>query len=183
MDIALQLLELAKKSGAQAAEVYQSTATAHPVFFETNRLKQLETSQSEGLALRVWRNGCPGLAVAYGLVEPELLVAQSLALCALNEPETPELTPGSTRVYPTLGRGMEVEKLIEMGKQAIEIVRSSFPEVSCTGQWDSEVETVRLVNSLGLDYQYADTTLSGFIDAEWVRGDDFLSVGETYPAR
>jgi len=48
-----QLLELALKSGAEAAEVYQSRSLSRPVFFEANRLKQLETSQSEGAALRL----------------------------------------------------------------------------------------------------------------------------------
>ena len=56
-----QLLELAMKSGAEAAEVYESRSLSRPVFFEANRLKQLETSQSEGTALRLWYNGRPGL--------------------------------------------------------------------------------------------------------------------------
>ena len=46
--LAEQLLELALKSCAEAAEVYQSRSLSRPVFFEANRLKQLETSQSEG---------------------------------------------------------------------------------------------------------------------------------------
>jgi len=68
-DMAEQLLELAAKSGAEAAEVYQSRSLSRPVFFEANRLKQLESAQSEGIALRLWRKGRPGLAVAYGAVE------------------------------------------------------------------------------------------------------------------
>ncbi|WP_422630658.1 hypothetical protein [Planktothrix agardhii] len=43
-----QLLELAAASGAEAAEVFQSQSLSKPIFFEANRLKQLETSQSEG---------------------------------------------------------------------------------------------------------------------------------------
>ena len=49
-----QLLELSIKLGAEAAEVYESKSLSRPVFFEANRLKQLETSQSEGTALRLW---------------------------------------------------------------------------------------------------------------------------------
>jgi PmbA protein len=75
-----QLLELAAQSGAQHAEVYQSRSLSRPVFFEANRLKQLESSQSEGLALRLWRDGRPGLAVAYGPVEPQDLVDRAIAM-------------------------------------------------------------------------------------------------------
>ena len=53
-DLADQLLELAAKSGAEAAEVLQSRSLAYPVFFEANRLKQLESAQAEGTALRLW---------------------------------------------------------------------------------------------------------------------------------
>jgi PmbA protein len=50
-----QLLTLARQAGAEAAEVYYSRSLSHPVFFEANRLKQLESSESDGTALRFWR--------------------------------------------------------------------------------------------------------------------------------
>ena len=40
-----QLLDLAKQTGAEAAEVFQSSSSARPVYFEANRLKQLESNQ------------------------------------------------------------------------------------------------------------------------------------------
>ena len=77
-----QLLELALKSGAEAAEVYASNSISRPVFFEANRLKQLESVDSEGVGLRVWQGGRVGLAIAYGAVEPKDLVEQAIALIA-----------------------------------------------------------------------------------------------------
>ena len=177
-DMAEQLLELAAKSGAEAAEVYQSRSLSRPVFFEANRLKQLESAQSEGIALRLWRKGRPGLAVAYGAVEAQALVDRAIALSHLNEPERVELTEGRKSVYPDLGEAVAVEQLVGMGKEAIAIVREKYPEVLCTSQWECEVETTRLINSQGLDCGYTDTTLSGYLAAEWVRGEDFLSVAD-----
>jgi PmbA protein len=171
-----QLLDLAAQSGAQHAEVYQSRSLSRPVFFEANRLKQLESSQSEGVALRLWRDGRPGLAVAYGPVEAQDLVDRAIAMTQLNEPELVELTDAGTAHYPDLGETVPVEELVVMGKEAIAQVRDAYPEVLCTGQWECEEETTRLVNSLGLDCHYTDTTLSCFLGAEWVRGEDFLSV-------
>jgi PmbA protein len=171
-----QLLELAAQAGVKQAEVYQSRSLSRPVFFEANRLKQLESSQSEGVALRLWREGCPGLAVAYGPVEPQDLVDRAIAMTYLNEPEPVELAGARTDHYPDLGETVPVEALVEMGKVAIAQIRDAYPEVLCTGQWECEEETTRLVNSQGLDCHYTDTTLSCFIGAEWVRGEDFLSV-------
>ncbi|MEO1149174.1 MAG: DNA gyrase modulator, partial [Cyanobacteria bacterium J06638_22] len=77
--LAEELLERALRSRVEAAEVYQANARSRPVFFEANRLKQLEVSQSEGLALRIWRDGRPGLAVAYGPVDLPTLVDRAIA--------------------------------------------------------------------------------------------------------
>lgn len=173
-----QLLELAVKSGAMAAEVFHSRSLARPVFFEANRLKQLESSQSEGTALRLWREGRPGLAVAYGPVEPQALVDRAIALSQLNAVETIELTPGRRESFPDLGEAIGVEQLVTWGKEAIALVREAYPETLCTAEWECEAETTRLLNTEGLDYSYTDTTLSCFQSAEWVRGDDFLSVSD-----
>lgn len=176
--LAEKLLDLAMQSGAEAAEVFQSQSLSRPVFFEANRLKQLESIQSEGTALRLWREGRPGLAVAYGPVEPQSLVERSLALSYLNEPENIELTAAAKSFYPDLGEFVEVEQLIRWGKEAIALVRQVYPETLCTAEWECDAETIRLISSQGLDYSYTDTTLSCYLTAEWVRGDDFLSVSD-----
>lgn len=177
-DLPEQLLELAAQSRTEAAEVFLTQSAARPVFFEANRLKQLESTQSEGIALRLWRNGRPGLAVAYGAVEPQALVDRAIALSDLNEPEQIELAAKSSHIYPDLGHAVSVEQLIEWGQVAIARIREAYPEALCTAEWESEAETTRLLNSDGLDSSYTDTTLSGYVTAEWVRGDDFLSVSD-----
>lgn len=176
--LAEQLLELAMRSGAGAAEVFQSQSLSRPVFFEANRLKQLESSQAEGVALRLWREGRPGLAVAYGPVEPQALVERAIALSQLNEPETIELSPPSQVQYPNLGEEVSVNQLVEWGKEAIALMRDFNGDLLCDSEWECELETIRLLNSNGLDCGYTDTTLSCYLAAEWVRGDDFLSVAD-----
>lgn len=177
--LAEQLLELAVKAGADTAEVFQSRTVSRPVFFEANRLKQLESVESEGTALRLWRDHQPGLAVAYGPVDPHILVERALALSVLNQPETIALTTDSTQTdYPDLGQFVSVEQLVEWGKETISLVREAYPETLCIAEWDCEIESTRLINSLGLDCRHRDTTLSGYLSAEWVRGDDFLNVSD-----
>lgn len=176
--LAEQILELAMQAGADAAEVFQSQSLSRPVFFEANRLKQLESSQSEGIVLRLWRQGCPGLAVAYGPVEPQTLVDRAFALSELNQPEIIELSPASQKNYPDLGQAVNVDQLVQWGREAIALVREVYPDILCTAEWECDAETTRLINSNGLDCGYTDTTLSCYFSAEWVRGDDFLSVSD-----
>ncbi len=177
-ELAEQLLDLAVRSQAEAAEVFQSRSLSRPVFFEANRLKQLESAESEGTALRLWREGRPGLAVAYGPVDPQALVERAIALSYLNEPEIIELSQSQAHVYPDLGEAVPVEVLVQWGKEAIALIRQVYPELLCTAEWECEVETTRLINTQGLDCSYTDTTLSCYLSAEWVRGDDFLSVSD-----
>ncbi|OLP17581.1 peptidase C69 [Leptolyngbya sp. 'hensonii'] len=173
-----QLIDLAIRSGAEAAEVFQSRSFSRPIFFEANRLKQLESTQAEGTTLRLWLNGRPGLAVAYGVVEPQSLVDRAIAISQLNQPEPIELGRDSRLVYPDAGKSVSVDHMIAWGKEAIMLVRERYPEVLCTAEWECEVEMTRLVNSQGLDCSHTDTTLNCYMSAEWVRGDDFLSVSD-----
>ncbi|PSF37205.1 peptidase C69 [Aphanothece hegewaldii CCALA 016] len=173
---AQQLIDLALKSGASHAEVYQSRSLSRPVFFEANRLKQLESAEAEGTALRLWKDNSPGLAVAYGEVEPKILVEKAIALCDLNPKETIELADARTDIRPNVGESIATEKLVELGKDAINQIRDVYPDVICNAQLDSEVETTLLVNSQGLHCEYTDTSVSYYVGVEWVRGEDFLGV-------
>lgn len=173
-----QLIELAKKAGADNAEVYQSRTLTRPVFYEANRLKQIEIVEAEGTALRLWQDGRPGLAVGYGAVSPQNLVQRALALSRLNSPEQAEISAGICQVYPDVGKAVPVETLMNWAQEAITLVRDRFPDTLCSADWECEAETTRLVNCRGLDCSYTDTTLSVYMSAEWIRGDDFLNVAD-----
>ncbi|WP_035991436.1 TldD/PmbA family protein [Leptolyngbya sp. KIOST-1] len=176
--LAEKLIDLALQRGAEAAEVLQSRSRSRPVFFEANRLKQLESSAALGTALRLWVNGRPGLAVAYGNVDPEAIIDKALAISALNDPETIDLAGETSRVYANMGQEVPVEQLIDWGQAMIDRIRRAYPEVICGVDVECDVETTRILNSRGLDCRYSDATLSTYLSADWVRGDDFLSVSD-----
>ncbi|NJN22696.1 MAG: TldD/PmbA family protein [Leptolyngbya sp. RL_3_1] len=178
-----QLLDLAQRHGAESAEVFQSSSASRPVYFEANRLKQLESTQVQGTALRLWHQGRPGIAVAHGPIEPQALLEKALAISQLNEAETIELTPGTVQRYPDVGETVAAQQLMAWGNTAIAQIRAAYPDVICEAELECDVETIRIVNSKGLDYSYSDTTLSCYLTADWIRGDDFLSVGDGQTCR
>ncbi len=176
--LAEKLIDLALERGAEAAEVLQSRSRSRPVFFEANRLKQLESSAALGTGLRLWVNGQPGLAVAYGNVDPSVIVDKALAISALNDPEPLDLVSGSSRHYPDMGQEVPVEQLIEWGQAMVDRIRSTYPDVICGVDVECDVETTRILNTQGLDCRYSDATLSSYLSVDWVRGDDFLNVSD-----
>jgi len=172
------LLELARKGGADFAEVYQTAGTSRSVSFEANRLKQVETGDDQGTALRVWVNGRPGLAVAEGPFEAQALVERALALSAFGVAEVPDLPTAGFPLTPPPLHTASLDDLVACGEQAIALVRERYPQVLCSGGYSLSLETVRLVNSLGLDLSTTGSSLEGSLGAEWVRGDDLLQVYE-----
>lgn len=177
-DLPEQLLDEAIARGAQAVEVYQSSSFDRPAVFEGNRLKQVETIQAEGVSLRLWKDGRPGVAVGYGPVEPTVLIEKALAVSQLNQPETPRLASGEQKDFDSLGQSVSVEQLIDQGWAAIAHIKAHFPEAVCEAELSCTTETTRLINSKGIDYRHRDTTLGGYLNAELVGQDDFLSVGD-----
>ncbi len=170
------LLYLASRRGISHAEVYQITSQSQPIFFEGNRLKQLESSQSVGTALRLWQDSCPGLAVAYGKIEPELLVEKAIALSQLNEPEIIELAPPRQAIHDLTGVTVSVADLIELGNQAITKLREEYPDLVCSAELEFEQETTTLINSQGLHCHYKESGSSYSLGVELVRGEDFLGI-------
>lgn len=173
-----EILDKAQKAGVDEAEVYQLVSHSRAVYFEANDLKQLETNESEGVALRVWRDRAPSVTVAYGDIDLETFVNRTLALCELNPSETIELTADHRQVYPTQGKEMSREKLVETGKSAIGQLHDAYPHLLCKAELECEHQTTRLINTRGTDCQYSDISLSAFIEAEWVRGEDFFTIAD-----
>lgn len=177
--LAGQLLDIAGKNGAEAAEVFSERSRSLSAAFEANRLKELTNSSSAGTALRLWVDGRPGLAVAYGPVDPGALVERAIALSHLNPPGRIELADnGGTDVEGNMGKYVAAEQLVAWGQEAIGRVREAYPEVICNSEWDCEIETTSIINSQGLNCSYTDTTVNCYLESEWVRGEDFLGVSE-----
>jgi PmbA protein len=170
------LLGLVSRRGISHAEIYQVSSQSQPVFFEGNRLKQLESSQSIGTALRLWQDHRPGLAVAYGKIEPELLIDKAIALSQLNAPEIIELAPPRQVTYDLTGVGASVQDLIAYGDRAITRLREEYPELICSAELEFEQESITLLNSQGLYCHYHESGLSYSLGAELIRGEDFLGI-------
>lgn len=177
------LIELALKSGATVAEVYSVTAVSQPIYFEANRLKQIETLNSQGVALRLWQNHQPGLAIAYGDIEPQILVEKALGLSKLNAPE--EILLNDRRVLAAQVKPAPdpLDHFIEKGQAAIATLTNQYPELICQCQLDHTYQSMRLLNSRGLDCRYSDQTISSSLSAELVRGDDFLNIWHSHSDR
>jgi PmbA protein len=173
-----QLIDLALQSGAEAAEVFTERSLNRPVLFEANALKQIETRDSEGISLRLWVEGRPGLAVTHGEMEPQRLVDTAIALSQLNEPELIELTNIPPEIATAeYGQPVAVQQLVDWGKTALSgLLMPEFSDLQCVLELDTETCTTELLNSKGIVCRYTSHLTSVYGSAEWVRGEDFLCI-------
>ncbi|MDP3047778.1 MAG: metallopeptidase TldD-related protein [Chloroflexota bacterium] len=176
-----QVLALAK-GVAQEAEVFSIASRETPVSFEANRLKELQTKEVRGVALRVVANGRVGLASSTRWGNPVDLVASAMNMAQYGAEARFEL-PGhhqlpTVRVYDSAIEGLSVEQLVAMGQRMIDQVRSSDAAMLCDAGVRATVSTVRILNSRGADQTIQKSVLSGSLHGNLVRGTDMLDVYE-----
>lgn len=177
------LLHLAQKRHFDAVEVYEIDSHCQPISFEANKLKQIEVSQVRGRALRIWYNGCPGVAVAYGDFNPDDLIDKALSIAQLNEPETIYLNSKNRIIFQEKFTRFNLEQLINEGRRALDLIKYSFPDAISSLDIEIETETTTIVNSQGLYCQYTDHNISSSLGVELVKDEDFLGIYDGTYAR
>ncbi|WP_287129647.1 TldD/PmbA family protein [Candidatus Cyanaurora vandensis] len=170
-----QLLTIARRLGADQAEVYATTSTTEGVEFEANRLKQVEFTQEEGIGLTVWLGEQTGISVAYGAVDPETLVQKALNAARV-APTTGVLFNRDRQYLLVPEPATDSPDLRAWGEELLAGIRTPLPQLIVQAGAERETSTLRLVNSAGLDGWFETTVYSASLGAEWVRGEDVLQV-------
>jgi len=171
------LKKLARK--AEQGETYHLTATTVPIEFRAGRLHAIRTAQTEGLALRVIRDGRLGFATTTDLGNDETLIDAALASAAFGDeltvrfPENGE--PTAAAVYDPALAALSQEKMITLGERAITALAEADPEVEIELSLAKTLETVEIANTTGRTVVEERTGLSvGFELSKASEGDIFM---------
>ncbi len=176
-----RVLELAKRS-AEQVEVFSVVTDETPVRFEANRLKQLSTRQTQGIALRVIKNGRIGFAATTRTGDIEGLVGMALEVAPFGA-EAKFSFPAATAypdvpVYDEAAAAVPTDAMAQLGQSLIDRVRAAAPDLMCEGSVRRAVQRVRLLTSAGADVSYRKSTFSVNVEGTLVRGTDMLFVGD-----
>ncbi len=185
-DFQEQVLELARRK-AEQAEVFAVETEEMPVTFEANRLKQLKTRRTRGIALRVIAGGRIGLASTTLLENPEALVRDALAVAEFGAQAGFELPhtiqASSPAVFDPAVASLTVDQMVETGQRMIDRARAENSALLCEAHLDKVVSTVHLRNSRGAAGSYSCTSLSLSFGVNLIRGTDMLDVWEGQASR
>ena len=176
------ILEAARKAGAQQAEVYQVANEETPVKFEANRLKELNSRHSSGVALRVIKDGHIGFASSTrpgdveGLVQAALETAPFGPEAHFDFPKRAEAPVVDT--FDPATEAFATDDMIQAGQSLIDAVRRVEPELLCEGQVRRIIGDLTLANTSGAHYSYRGSLLSAWLAGTLIRGTDMLFVGD-----
>ncbi|MSQ14411.1 MAG: TldD/PmbA family protein [Dehalococcoidia bacterium] len=177
-----QILERAKKV-AQEAEVFYSDYHDTPVGFEANRLKNVQSREGIGVALRIIKNGRIGFAATTRLDQAEELVAAAVEIAQFGAEAkfTMPSSPGNPRpveVYDSSVEAIPIQRMVTLGQAMIDILLQHTPEIQCECSINKRIGSLRLINSAGLDVSYRRSSFSVSIEGTFIRDTDMLFVGD-----
>lgn len=175
------ILAAAKRRGAQA-EVFHVSNEETPIRFEANRLKELNTRHTSGVAVRVIHDGRIGFASSTKPGDSEEVLKAALETAPFGPeahfafPSLPNIPP--IEVFDPATEGMSVDEMIQVGQSLVDTVRAAEPEIQCDASVRKTAGRVTIANTSGGRFTYKGSMFSAWVHGTLIRGTDMLFVGD-----
>ncbi|MFO8143548.1 MAG: TldD/PmbA family protein, partial [Dehalococcoidales bacterium] len=168
---------------AEEAEVYTATLDETPVQFESNRLRHIQSKQSNYTALRIIKEGKMGYAATTGVADTDYLVNTALETsqfgikARFEFPSSPGRYP-EIKVYDSDVESVPLDEMVKLGEKAINAIRDYNPDVVCQAEVNRGISSVHICNSRGGEISYRQSTFALGLEGQLTRDTDMLFVGE-----
>ena len=168
---------------AEQAEVFSASARATTVQFEANELKQVQSRESSSIALRIFREGKIGFAIASGGGDWEALVDMAEETSQFGSPANFQF-PSShdyseTHIFDPEVEKIAMDRIVEIGRELIGRVKRHTPDILCDVQITKGTSSVSLINSQGGEGGYDKSFFGLGLEGILVRDTDILWVEDS----
>ncbi|HEY3315927.1 MAG TPA: TldD/PmbA family protein [Bacillota bacterium] len=174
-----ELLSKAQKVG-DAAEVFWRRAAGTPVTYENNKLKEIQTNATFGVALRLIKDGRIGFSTTTKEGDWDTLVDNALSASTYGAPASfefaPRATPNKVEIDDEKVASLPVEDLVDTGRQIIEAVTTYDPQVLTTVGLTRSVHESGVLTTSGFSGRYRRTEYEVFVLGHLVEGENMLDV-------
>jgi PmbA protein len=182
MEVLTEVLRSAQKV-AEQAEVFSASARATAVQFEANELKQVQTRESSSIALRIFRKGKIGFAVASGGDGWEALVDMAVETSQFGGPANFQFPASQdyskVRIFDPRTEQVAMRRMVETGRELVARVRGHTPDILCDVQITKGTSSVSLVNSQGGEGGYDKSFFGLSLEGMLVKNTDILWVEDS----
>jgi PmbA protein len=185
-EIAIQVLDIAKKR-SQSAEVIHIRNEDTQVEFKSDELKVMYTRYTDGIGLRVIKDGKLGFSCTTDISHLNLLVERAYNSAQFGQEAKfhfPASLPHDTgkkhhlEIYDLKVAQYSVDSMVKTGQHLVEFVKLAEPEVKCDAEIAKRTATVDLLNTTGNHIHYQKTMYTEMINALKVEPEGFLWVDE-----
>lgn len=173
-------MDLLEKLSLQAeqVEVVEVEGENTSVGFEANRLKSSQVEETKGVALRMVKGGRLGFAASSDMSAMDRLADNLFESAAHGEevPITfppPQDAPGVV-VYDSSISEMPIPRMVEIGREVIDIILEVEPEAQVNVNLERGVERLAVRNQAGLEISFERSPFSMYVEVSRVLGDDVL---------
>jgi PmbA protein len=141
---------------ADRAEVLLAENETTRVSFKAGKLRETGIINGRALALRAFAHGRVGFASTTDVDRLDDVVAAALATAAYGRQAAYELPDGrgdyaAVRTYDAAAAALSPREMVELGEQAVDMIKSSDDRMVVTVEIERTVGRTRLANSAGLD--------------------------------
>ena len=170
--------ELLKK--AEQVEIAHLQSETMMVTFEANQLKSSRVAETKGTAVRVVRDGRMGFAATSDNRAMTKLAANVLESASYGDRLTfnfPTQEPAKdVRTYDDRIADMSIARLVEIGRELIEMVLPVEPDARVNINVKRTVQSTSLQNQTGLDVEFMSSPLTFELEIDRIMGDDVLII-------
>lgn len=202
MEDLTEILGSARKV-SEEAEVFAASSQATTIQFEANAVKQVRTRESSSIALRIFKEGRIGFAIATGIdgvaekgsASRDLsrqgrgtcvdLAEMAVETSRFGGPANFRFPSGLHGNYPKVSvfdpetKEIPMEKMIEAGRDLIARIRGHAPDILCDVQITKGTSSISLMNSQGGEGGYDKSFFSLSLEGCLVRDTDILWVDDS----
>jgi PmbA protein len=182
MEGLLKVLRSARRE-AEQAEVFLVSSRAMTMQFEANELKQVQTRESSSTALRIFREGRIGFAIASGGGGLDALVDMAVETSQFGSPANFQFPSSQDYsevfIFDSKVEEIAMERMVEIGKELIAKIKGHTPDILCDVQVTRGTSSISLINSQGSEGGYARSFFNLSLEGILVRDTDILWVGDS----
>jgi PmbA protein len=181
-----EMKEILKLAAARAdeADLFYTRTARTLVAFENNKLKEIDTIDHAGVALRVFRQGRLGESCSSNLAAREEIVERALASTEFGDPVKfclPEPQPvGQLKLVRREAQQWSTEQMVQEGGQILKIIQEYDPSILTSVTFARTLTEVRVLNTRGVDAGYQRLEASFGIVAELVEEKNIIQILKTY---
>lgn len=176
------ILDKTAARGINEAEIYYLDSIKEEIKFENDMLKAVSTSQNSGAALRFVKDGRMGHVASSNLDDIDRIVDNALEVSNFSPLKEFDFAKNSKLQAKDYGSpkiwDIPMEKLIEDGRRAVEIIKKHDPEVQVSASFAKIRDNVRVLNSNGVDVECRKNRFSAAVVCKLIKETSFIEVGK-----